>query len=478
MRRFLLTIISLGIALMATGCQFTPAQPTATPPPIVQLPRDGLATATRIAAAPKITVVVTSSKSGVAPTSAPTPAPTPRPSIMAVGVRTALVLRDAPQANAAVVATLSGSQVIWAEARSADDRWIRVIYGDERASAWVSRADISLFGEAAALPALGPADAAIASPAPIARSLQAGMSGRVQVDQVNIRRGPGVDQDVIGVATAGQTVTVIGRSQEGDWLAIAWQGETSWLAARFITLTGDVTGLPALAAQTSRVPSQPASATGGGKIVFQTAIGGDIYILNADGSGLRRLADGIDPILSPDGVRVAFARWGSPHGVFILDLRTGQEQRVASVNRPRGPTWSPDGSRLVFTYVTRTRTCVDLGFACVDPEQVRQMLGGRDCIDTPQGRRCISDFPVVTVDDNGLAVVNLLDNGRENWISEGLVQSVQWHPHPRSDRLSRETRVARHCPRRVTRAAGQRSQYQQPRLVAGWPAHGRANARP
>jgi len=222
-----------------------------------------------------------------------------------------------------------------------------------------------------------------------AKSAAGGLAGRVLADQVNVRRGPGLDQAVIGQAGPGQPVAVIGRSREGDWLAVAWEGGTGWVAARLIELSGSAADLPALAAQTSVATAPPAAAAvaSSGKIALQTATGGDIYIVNADGSGLRRLTDGIDPALSPDGTRVAFARWGSPHGVFVLDLRTGQEQRIASVNRPRGPTWSPDGSRLGFTHVTRTRTCVELGFSCVDIDEIRRVFGGRDCIETPQGSR-------------------------------------------------------------------------------------------
>jgi len=409
--------------------------------------------------APTLTVVSLSSSAKVEPTgtpqaersaalapASPTTTPGPRQTvqpteaaagqrIMALGVRPLLVLRASPQAGAAVAATVPGSQVTWAEGRSPDGRWLRVAYGDAGARAWLALSDVNLLGEAADLPQVGPEAATTPSrtPAvaagPSAKSAPGGLAGRVTADQVNVRRGPGLDQAVIGQAGAGQPVTVIGRSREGDWLAVAWGGGTGWVAARLIDLSGSAADLPALAAQTSGVtaPAAPLPASGG-KIVLQTATGGDIYIVNADGSGLRRLTDGIDPALSPDGTRVAFARWASPHGVFVLDLRTGQEQRIASVNRPRGPTWSPDGARLGFTHVTRTRTCVELGFSCVDIDEVRRMFGGRDCIETPQGRRCIADFPVVNVDDNGLAVVNPADGSRQNLISEGTIQSTQWRP--------------------------------------------------
>ena len=416
--------------------------------------------------APTLTVVSLSSGVKVEPTGTPlaaratavapvSPTPTPvaqqmvqptataafAPRIMALGVRPSLVLRALPQAGAAVVATLPGSQVTWAEGRSPDGRWLRVAYGDAGARAWLALSDVTLLGEATDLPRVGPVAAnapAAAAPTPTpastagpaAKSVPGGLAGRVLADQVNVRRGPGLDQAVIGQAGAGQPVAAIGRSREGDWLAVAWEGGTGWVAARLIELSGSAVDLPALAVQTSA--ANPAAAVAAvassGKIVLQTATGGDIYIVNADGSGLRRLTDGIDPALSPDGTRVAFARWGSPHGVFVLDLRTGQEQRIASVNRPRGPTWSQDGARLGFTHVTRTRTCVQLGFSCVDPDEVRRMFGGRDCIVTPQGRQCIADFPVVTVDDNGLAVVNPADGSRQNLISEGTIQSTQWRP--------------------------------------------------
>jgi SH3-like domain-containing protein len=334
-----------------------------------------------------------------------------------------------------VVATLPGSQVTWAEGRSPDGRWLRVVYGDVGARAWLALGDVNLLGEIADLPQIGP-EASTASTPTLAsaaevsvKSAPGGSAGRVLADQVNVRRGPGLDQAVIGQTGAGKPISVIGRSREGDWLAVSWEGGMGWVSASLIELSGSAADLPALAGQTS-VANAAANVAlaSSGKIVLQTATGGDIFIVNADGGGLRRLTDGIDPVLSPDGTRVAYARWGSPHGIFVLDLRTGQEQRIASVNRPRGPTWSPDGSRLGFTHVTRTRTCVELGFSCVDIDEVRRMFGGRDCIETPQGRRCIADFPVVNVDDNGLAVVNPADGSRQNLISEGTIQSTQWRP--------------------------------------------------
>ena len=137
---------------------------------------------------------------------------------------------------------------------------------------------------------------------------------------------------------------------------------------RRLNLPPPPANLPRQAAPPLRLP---------GKLVFQTAIGGDIYVVNADGTGLRRVTDGIDPILSPDGTQLAFARWGSPAGVFVLDLRTGEERRVATVDRPRSPIWSPDGSKLAFTHVTKSTECRATPFGCLSDDELRSRFGGR-----------------------------------------------------------------------------------------------------
>ena len=96
--------------------------------------------------------------------------------------------------------------------------------------------------------------------------------------------------------------------------------------------------------------------------------------MNADGTDLRRATDGIDPVLSPDGTQLAFPRWSSPAGVFVLDLRTGEERRVATVDRPRSPIWSPDGSKLALTHVTKSTECRATPFGCLSDDELRVAL--------------------------------------------------------------------------------------------------------
>jgi hypothetical protein len=88
-----------------------------------------------------------------------------------------------------------------------------------------------------------------------------------------------------------------------------------------------------------------------GKLVFQRCSGCEIYVINADGTGLRQLTDGMDPAWSPDGKWVAFARWRAPSpGIYIIDEDGKHETLVFGWPVAKAPVWSPDGSRLAITH--------------------------------------------------------------------------------------------------------------------------------
>jgi TolB protein len=90
----------------------------------------------------------------------------------------------------------------------------------------------------------------------------------------------------------------------------------------------------------------------GQTLAFASGIqrGSELYVVNADGSGLRRLtrnrAHDHGPVWSPDGRKLAFVtdRSGHPETHVINPDGTGQ----ARLTRSDGGVWSPDGRRFAF----------------------------------------------------------------------------------------------------------------------------------
>ncbi|MBI4542840.1 MAG: PD40 domain-containing protein [Gemmatimonadetes bacterium] len=95
--------------------------------------------------------------------------------------------------------------------------------------------------------------------------------------------------------------------------------------------------------------SDPAWSPDGTKLAFASR--GDIYVINADGSGLRNLTNerallAWDPAWSRDGTRLAFvSRWD----IYVVNADGSGVMRLT--DHPAwdaNPRWSPDGTKLAF----------------------------------------------------------------------------------------------------------------------------------
>jgi hypothetical protein len=98
----------------------------------------------------------------------------------------------------------------------------------------------------------------------------------------------------------------------------------------------------------------PAWSPDGSKIAFDRNQGdqfaGDIYVINADRSGLKRLtadgSDDSDPAWSPNGSKIAFGRNGA---IYVMNASDGSGLiALTTGGYDFHPTWSPDGSRIAF----------------------------------------------------------------------------------------------------------------------------------
>ena len=88
-----------------------------------------------------------------------------------------------------------------------------------------------------------------------------------------------------------------------------------------------------------------------------------LYVLNADGSGLRDLTRKLgvesgsgagpasDPVWSPDGRMIAFVRLNTRLGVYVVNADGSGVRNLTP--KPKGaayaaPAWSPDGRKIAF----------------------------------------------------------------------------------------------------------------------------------
>jgi Tol biopolymer transport system component len=109
----------------------------------------------------------------------------------------------------------------------------------------------------------------------------------------------------------------------------------------------------------------PSWSPDGARLVFSGSLGGitDLYVVNADGGGLRRLTDDrygdFQPQWSPDGTTIAFAtdrdsasfdqlRF-NPWRIALLDLQSGRTTVLpAQSGLNLNPQWAPDGRSIAY----------------------------------------------------------------------------------------------------------------------------------
>jgi uncharacterized protein YraI len=188
-------------------------------------------------------------------------------------------------------------------------------------------------------------------------------TGWTNSNALALRTGPGIYADEIGRLPINNILRVIGLNEGRSWALVQplSGGGEGWTQVKYLTLSDKVNNIPlapapppAPAPETIDPAVAEASAKAG-KLALQLSSGGEIVALNADGTGLHTVTHGIDPQLSPDGSHLAYTRWeGGEAGngtLWVKDLASGEEQAVLGfIRQPKGPDWSPDGSRIVINF--------------------------------------------------------------------------------------------------------------------------------
>lgn len=155
---------------------------------------------------------------------------------------------------------------------------------------------------------------------------------------------PGEFSRTPSVSSDGQRVVFHGkRESDGEGL--------------FVLTCGDDRLTRITPAGTAR-PSGPTWSPDGRQIAFGQE--GAIFIINADGSNIRKVAGLRDPSYgpswAPDGTRIAFTAMGNiTWDIFEVELRSGRVRQLTHTldikTGSQAPEWSPDGKRIAFDRV-------------------------------------------------------------------------------------------------------------------------------
>ena len=211
------------------------------------------------------------------------------------------------------------------------------------------------------------------------------------------------------------------------------------------TMSTDGSGITNITNTETQDEVYPAWSPDGTKIAFVRF--GDVYVSNVDGTEERRLTDGtvvgrrggdFEPSWSPDGSKIVFWRYeltNDRFDLFVVNADGTGERRLLTSPPPdtctrTSPDWSPDGTEVLFKYGCRAAGIYVVDADGTDQKRLRASMIGGEPAWSPDGTKIA--FIDVAGDFYDLYVMNADGTNPVNVTNTPEVDesSPTWQPLP------------------------------------------------